>query len=181
MSATGESGSAPAARTVVLPVAGLHALRASVLELAHGEQALRDAGYAAGLALYDDFAASVRASSGAEPGDLPFPRFAAALGSYLAARGWGSATVDARASDGALRVAASDWAESEDEPVGATCHFSTGLLAGCFGRAAGRPLAVFEVACRAAGAPRCEFAIGSRETMDALWRQLTESAPNDGA
>lgn len=161
-------------RTLCVPAAALHALRGALLGAAGGELQLRDAGYVAGLAMYDDFAADVRDAEGVEPDALPLPRFTAALGAYLEASGWGAARLHAPADGDLLRVAADDWVEGE-AGAGATypaCHFSTGLLAGFFGRAARQSLAVLEVACRSAGAERCEFAVGSREVMDRLWAEL---------
>jgi hypothetical protein len=162
----------PRPRALTAPAAALHALRGALLAAPDGELQLRDAGYVAGLALYDDFSAEVRdAHTGAPPPDaMPFPRFVAALVAYLDASGWGAARVESRG--GTLRLHSADWVEGEPDAGAAypACHFSTGVLAGFFGRAAGRSLAVLEVACRSAGDARCEFAIGSRDVLEALWR-----------
>ncbi|MBV9879442.1 MAG: hypothetical protein JO180_03055 [Gemmatirosa sp.] len=172
MSDAGRSAGRSPTRAVVVPAAALHALRAAVLDGPDGDGRLRDAGYAAGVALFDDFAAEVAHRYGVAPSALPLGAFAAALAEHLEACGWGAVHVAARPGDATIRVSAADWLEGELD-AGApypACHFSTGLLAGCFGRAAARPLAVLEVACRSAGAQRCEFAVGSAAVLDALWR-----------
>jgi hypothetical protein len=160
---------------VNVPAVVLHALRDAVLAGPDGEQRLRDAGFVAGLALYDAFSATVQASDGVAATALPFPRFAEALGAYLADHGWGTAHVTPGPSPDVVHVDAARWVESdaESESPFPTCHFSTGLFAGLFGRAAGAPLAVLEVSCRAAGAATCTFAVGSREVMDAMWEAMT--------
>ena len=163
-----------------IPPAVLQELRAAVLAGADGEVRLRDAGYLAGLAVYEDLAAETRRMHGVEPTGLPVAAFAAALGDYLAAMGWGSARIATGAADGVVRVEASPWVESDAEHESAhpACHFTTGLFAGLFARAAGAPLAVLETACRATGAPTCAFAIGSREVLDAVWEELQRGAPS---
>jgi uncharacterized protein len=162
-------------RALTVPAAALHALRAALLAAPDGELQLREAGYVAGLAMYDDFAADVRETDDTEPDALPVARFDAALARYLDASGWGLATVDAMRDS--VRVSSADWAEGEPDAGAAypACHFSTGLLAGFFGRASGRSLAALEVACRSCGADRCEFAVGSREVLEAMWNALRSS------
>lgn len=159
---------------MIVPPTVLHALRAAILAAPDGETRLRDAGYQAGRALYEALAAETRRTHGADPTGLPVATFGEVLGAYLAAAGWGSARIVTGMADGVVRVEAAPWVESDADagspyPI---CHFSTGLLAGVFGRAAGARLAVLETACRAAGAPTCAFAIGSREVMDAVWEEL---------
>jgi predicted hydrocarbon binding protein len=159
---------------VNVPAVVLHALRDAVLAGPDGEQRLRDAGFVAGLALYDAFSATVQASDGVAPTALSFARFADALGRHLADHGWGTVHIAPGPTPDVVHVDASRWVESdaEGESPFPACHFSTGLFAGLFGRAAGAPLAVLEVSCRAAGAATCTFAVGSREVMDAMWETM---------
>jgi uncharacterized protein len=179
------------AADLLIPVAALGALRAAVLATPDGELRLRDAGFAAGGALYDAFAAHVRAAGDADPVALPLPDFLRALGAFFGARGWGTLETTAEGDAGAsasadpdtVRLAAADWAEADAEPAGRApypaCHFSTGLFAGFLARVAGRPLAVLEVRCRAAGDGRCEFVAGSPAVMDRVWERMMrgEGAP----
>ncbi len=162
------------ARMVTIPAAALHALRDALLGTPDGAARLRDAGYVAGVALYADFAAEVREEHGTEPDALALPTFAAALGAYLDSCGWGTARVGARQDDAVLRLTSGDWVEADGVhgEAFASCHYSTGMLAGFFGRAAREPLAVLELGCRGAGAPGCEFAIGSRGVLDRLWEEM---------
>jgi len=153
-------------RGLTLPAGALHALRAAALDTSGGAARLREAGEVAGLALYDDFAARVRASHGVEPEALSLARFVDELTAHLRDGGWGTTRVETESS--ALRLTADDWVEAEpdadaDAPA---CHFSAGLLAGIFSRVAGAALDVREHTCRSAGAARCEFVVGSRATVN---------------
>ncbi|AHG90250.1 4-vinyl reductase 4VR [Gemmatirosa kalamazoonensis] len=152
---------------LVLPAGALQSLRAAVLDTPRGAERLREAGSVAGLALYDDFAARVRERTGAEPEAMPLDEFTAALAEHLARGGWGDVTIDARRDADVMRLTSADWVEGEPDADAESpaCHFSTGLLAGFFGRAAGTALAVEEVACRSTGAPRCEFVVGSADAV----------------
>jgi len=162
-------------RTLTIPVAALHALRAAALGAPDGELRLRDAGYAAAAAMYDDFASYLQIGDpdAGPPHLLPFPRFAVAVSDYLEASGWGSAHIEAASQPHVVRVSSADWVEAERDANGPypSCHFTTGLLAGFFGRVAGEPLAVLETSCRSTGAERCEFSIGSRAVMEAVWER----------
>ena len=152
---------------LVLPAGALRSLRAAVLAAPRGAERLREAGSLAGLALHDDFAARVRERPGGEPEAMPLAEYIAALAEHFARGGWGTVTIDARRDADVLRLSSDDWVEGEPgaDAESPACHFSTGLLAGFFGRAAGSPLAVAEVACRSAGAPRCEFVVGSADAV----------------
>jgi hypothetical protein len=163
-------------RRLTLPAAALHALRAAVLATPDGELRLRDAGFAAGGALFESFDESTRERAGVDAGALPLGDFLQALSASFAEQGWGALHVTADDAADTITLAGDDWAEAAAERDGAaaypTCHFSTGMFAGFLARVAGRPLAVLEVRCRAAGAPRCEFIAGSPEVMDRLWEAL---------
>ena len=149
-------------RSLRLPAGALHGLRAAALAAPDGARRLRDAGDVAGLALFDDFAAHVRETTGAEPEALSIEAFTRELAAHLAARGWG--TVEIEPSDDALRVTSADWVEGEPD-AGASrpaCHFSEGVLCGFFMRAAGEPIAVTQAACRSSGDAACVFVVGGR-------------------
>ena len=46
------------------------------------------------------------------------------------------------------------------------------MFADFFGRIADSPLAVLEVECRSAGAPRCRFLIGNAEVMGHVYDEM---------
>jgi uncharacterized protein len=169
-----------ASRGVILPVGALAALRGAVLAVPDGQLRLRDAGFAAGGALYDAFAERARRQAGGDPEALPLPDFFRELATFFGEQGWG--TLDTSAGEDAETVAlgAGDWAEADAEPdtpaAYPACHFSTGVFAGFLARVAGRPLAVLEVHCRAAGDERCEFVVGSPPVMDRLWERIRAGA-----
>jgi hypothetical protein len=164
------------ARSVTLPVGALAALRGAVLAAPDGQLRLRDAGFAAGGALYEAFAERARRRTGREPVALPLPDFAAELGAFFREQGWGALDAAAEPDAETVALAAADWAEADAEPetpaAYPACHFSTGMFAGFLARVAGRPLAVLETRCRAAGDERCEFVVGSPPVMDRLWERI---------
>ena len=164
------------ARGVTLPVGALAALRGAVLAAPDGQLRLRDAGFAAGGALYEAFAERARRRTGRDPVALPLPDFAAELGAFFREQGWGALDAAAEPDAETVALAAADWAEADAEPetpaAYPACHFSTGMFAGFLARVAGRPLAVLETRCRAAGDERCEFVVGSPPVMDRLWERI---------
>ena len=104
------------------------------------------------------------------------------IGTALARRGWGSVTHEA-IHPGVGLLTSSDWAEAlggqdESQP---SCSFSTGLLSGLLSGAAGGPIAVLEVTCRAKGDGRCSFAFGSAATVHDLYGLLLDGRPLESA
>lgn len=167
-------------RPVTLPPALVHALRGAVLATEGGGPRLRDAGFDAGRALYDDFAAWMAARAGvADPAVASLHAFGEALGAYAAAHGWGALALepgDGADTDGLPTLRAVDWFEVEPVAEGAcapypSCLFTTGMLAGFLGRLAGQPLAVLEVACASCGDPACRFVIGSESALGKLFAE----------
>jgi predicted hydrocarbon binding protein len=162
------------ARGVALPAALVRALRTAAVAADGGEARLRDAGFAAGHALYDDFSAWMADRAGVEdPSRASLPAFGESLGAYAAAHGWGALALEPDAGDarGLPTLRATGWFEAE--PAGAApypaCHFTTGLLAGFLRRLAGQPLAVLEVSCASCGDAACRFAIGSEGALQELF------------
>jgi divinyl protochlorophyllide a 8-vinyl-reductase len=151
---------APADRALCAPAAMVGALRAAVLADPRGQRRLREAGVVAGRALWDAFAAWAATQGSADPAELPLAGFAALLARYTRGTGWWR--LELHASEGAAVLEAHEWAEAALAPgaPGPACHFSTGLVGAFFGRLAGAPLGVTEVACAAAGAPACRFRLG---------------------
>jgi hypothetical protein len=163
--------------TVALPPAALHALRTAVRLSPDGDARLRDAGYDAGRALYDDFTAWSAARTGVhDPAGASLESFGASLGAWAAQHRWGTLAFESGdgGDTGGLPVfRATGWFEVEpsgDAPAPyPSCHFTTGLLAGFLGRLAGRPLAVMEVACGSCGDPACRFVVGGEPALARLY------------
>lgn len=153
--------------TLRVPAAFGRALRGAVLAGADGEHRMREAGHAGGQELYDRFAAWRAARGDPSPADSALGDFADALTAFTADEGWGTLRLsweeEAREAPGAVALEADGWFEARvagSSPYPA-CHYTTGLLAGFFGRLAGASLAVLETACAASGAPACRFLVGA--------------------
>lgn len=163
-------------RDVVIPAGALVALRTAIrresgpLAAIH---ALHDAGYAAGGTLFEAFARSV----GGTPSDLAENHFWTRLSDFLSRRGWGALSHDA-ADRGVGFLRSEDWAEAgeggdERQPG---CAFSAGLFSHFLTSAAGGPVAVLEVSCRARGDDACVFAYGAEAAVHTLYGSLLDGA-----
>ncbi len=193
-------------RDVAIPAEGLVALRRALREEA-GPLAtihtLHSAGYATGEALFpavlSEITGGVRAAGGGELADggefsdggeladgselaeRSGRSFWTGLSTFLSRSGWGS--LDHRKAHAAVGVLSSpDWAEVGDaEESQPSCAFSTGMLAALLSRAADRPVAVVEVACRAVGDGSCRFAFGSEVAIHELYGRLLEDRDLESA
>ncbi len=159
---------------LALPTTSLFALRRALEQqvgVGAAAQALREAGHAAGDALYPLLAVAGEVETA--PGDLPEAAFWRRVADLFAARGWGRLEFQAvHAGLGALD--ASDWVEA-DPAMGRlhpSCHFTTGLLANLLGRAAGDAVGVLEVECRSRGDLRCRFLFGGRDALESVHEAL---------
>lgn len=143
---------------------------------------LQEAGYAGGAALYGAFADWNVARGGGAPESLPAAEFEQRAADFFAELGWGAVTVGVL-HDSVMTLDSSDWAESD--PAAAMqypgCYLSSGLLADFFGRVAGAQLAVMEVECRSMGSHRCRFLLGSAETMQHVYDEMTRGVPYDAS
>jgi len=167
-------------REVALPASALAAIRRSLrseagpLATIH---ALHAAGYDAGEVVHASFARVL----GTPPEETSERRFWSCLEEFLARRGWGT-LVHHAAHPGLGVLSSPDWAEAgqatESQPA---CAFTTGLLSHLLTRAAGGPVAVLEVSCRARGDDRCTFAFGSEATVHDLYGLLLDGADLDTA
>ena len=161
------------ARMLALPHVALRSLRAALVNDEDGQARLRDAGYSAGAALYDAFAARAheRALGAAET--LPVDDFAHSVGEFFRESGWGTVLVTTT-DDGLVALESPNWAEcaTGDATGVPSCHFGTGLFAAFFGRVAERRLAVLETECRSAGAAHCRFLVGSPEMLNEIYERL---------
>ncbi len=160
-------------RTVAMPAEFFAVLRAPMAHDASAVQAMRDAGYAAGVGLFDTFEQWLQAN-GELPAELqPDDRFGEVLGEFLEAAGWGRVRVHA-ISEAVMAIDTEVWAEAESTAgaTGPACHVGTGLLAGFLGRVADAPLSVLEVACRSAGDAHCRFLVGSVDVMQYVYEAM---------
>lgn len=170
-------------RTVALPVEFFAGLRQSALA-SHGSaavlpvDAIRDAGYAAGAALFDHFAQWLAEQGEARPAELADDRFPWLLEAFFHHIGWGRVELHPL-SDAVMALDASDWGESSDVTGG--CLVSTGLFAGFFGRLADAPICVLEVEHGSRDASRARFLLGSVDVMGYVWEAMERGIPYDRA
>jgi len=152
----------------------LTALRSALYRDLGGNAAtyLQDAGYAGAAAVYEAFGAWLKSKGGPAPEELALDDFAAAMGEFFAAAGWG--TMGFSVSDnGVAQIESSDWAEGAAvEGEGSGCFYTNGVLADFFGRITDAPVSVFESECRSLGYERCKFLIGTPEKLQEIYQQL---------
>ena len=167
-------------RTVAVPVDFFTALRKAVASPVSAVplDAVRDAGYHAGQALYDAFSAWLAERGEAVPESLDDAHFTALTGAFFAEFGWGQLQFTSL-SDAVIAIDTVDWVESEG--LGGGCHVSTGLFAGFFGRLANAPIAVLEVQCRASSDSRCRFLLGSLDVLGYVHEAMGRGIPYDRA
>jgi predicted hydrocarbon binding protein len=169
-------------RSVSVPASFFGALRASAAHNADPVTALRDAGYAAGVSLYDSFEQWLGDRGEASAELLADDHFGVLMAEFLTASGWGGLRVE-QLSSAVVALDATDWAEVQPDgaAAGASCHAGTGLLAGFFGRVADAPLAVLEVECRSQGDARCRFLVGSVDVLQYVYEAMERGVPYDRA
>jgi predicted hydrocarbon binding protein len=160
---------------VALTRGSLAALRAALVRDAGLAAAsyLQEAGYAGGEQLFASFTSWMEAQGFGAPEDLDVPTFEQRATEYFRDAGWGSLTIGTLR-DAVATLDTDDWAEADpsanlDHPG---CYLTTGMFADFFGRIADHPLAVLEVECRSAGAPRCRFLIGNAEVMGHVYDEM---------
>lgn len=143
---------------------------------------LQEAGYAGGGALYGAFASWNSARGGAAPETLAASEFGQRATEFFAELGWGAVNVGTL-HDSVMTLDSSNWAEAD--PAAAMqfpgCYLSSGLLADFFGRVAGAPLVAMEVECRSMGYDRCRFLLGSSETMQHVYNDMTQGKSYDAS
>ena len=155
----------------------LRQLREAVLSSADTDNAvnaLREAGYAGGEAVYAAFEQwfeETRAEdSAATPADLPLDEFGSAAAAFFRNAGWGEVAFSHDDGDGVAMVdITSCWEGASGDDSG--CHVTTGLLASFFGTIAGYPVAVLETECCSGSSSRCRFLMGNAEVMQYKWEQ----------
>jgi predicted hydrocarbon binding protein len=180
-----------AVQLIGIAIPTLRELRAATLAClataAPGEadavDALREAGYAGGEAIYDAFehwlseTAQVSPDSESRSGtaaDLALDDFGDSVARYFRAAGWGLLELSPEQDAGAATLSIENgWEVDQEAPEAKpSCHVTTGMLAAFFGHVAGYPVAVMEIECCSAGADRCRFLLGTTEVMAFKWEQL---------
>jgi predicted hydrocarbon binding protein len=143
--------------------------------------ALREAGFAGGPAVYDAFeqwlaesATSANLADRRPATELTIEEFGDRAAQYFRDAGWGRVEFDAQAEQGVATLSMEQCWEADGSANGAqpACHITTGMLASFFGKLAGYPVAVLETECRSANAERCRFLLGNSEVMTFKWEEL---------
>lgn len=152
---------------------------------------IRDAGYAAGVALFEHFALWLAEEGEADPASVSDERFPWLLEAFLHRQGWGHAELSAL-SEAVMALDVSEWGETRldegpDAPGSASgeplpgCLVTTGLLSGFFTCLAEAPIAVLEVEAPVAGAGRSRFLLGSADVLEYIWEAMQRGIPYDRA
>lgn len=170
---------------LAFPVESLTALRNALEAQVGGDaaaQALRQAGYAAGDALFPLLAPGAQPDAGTGAAELPEPVFWRRVSELFAARGWGRLEFSA-VHPGLGALEAADWVEADatDGSLRPSCHFTTGLLANLLGRAAGAEVGVLEVECRSRGDLACRFVFGGHDALELVYQALAHGQELDQA
>ena len=140
--------------------------------------ALREAGFAGGPAVYDAFEQWLGETSTSQEAqsasDLTIEEFGDRAARYFRDAGWGEVEFETMEDEGVAALSMDNCWESDphgvdDEP---SCHITTGMLAAFFGKLAGYPVAVMETECRSANGERCRFLLGNSEMMAFKWESL---------
>jgi len=154
--------------------ATLACLSASTAGEADAVDALREAGYAGGQAVYEAFEQWLREMDSSAAPDLTLDEFGERAAEYFRAAGWGLVEFDSRHDDGIATMTIGDcWEVDSSSAEGApSCHVTTGMLAAFFGQLAGYPVSVMETECGSTGAERCSFMLGNSDVMAFKWEDL---------
>jgi len=183
-----EMAETAAAQLIGIAIPTLRELRAATLAClsagptgeADAVDALREAGYAGGQAVYEAFEqwlaeTSVSSDEGDRRSapDLTIEEFGDRVAAYFRAAGWGDVEFDSEQKDGVATLTMENcWEVDAAGSSAPSCHVTTGMLAAFFGRLAGYPVAVLEAECCSAGANRCRFLLGNAEVMAFKWEEL---------
>ena len=145
-------------------------------------EALREAGFAGGESLFASFCGWLRERTGAAPEDLSVEEFEAQATDYFRETGWGSLRIGTL-SGAVATLESEDWSEADPSAAleSPGCHLSTGMFADFFARVSNQRLAVLEVECRSAGAPRCRFLLGNSDVMGHIYEEMARGVGYEDA
>ena len=161
----------------------LRQLRSAVLSSTSPDaavNALREAGFAGGAAVYSAFEgwlaeSGVTDASGGKSaaGDLSLEEFGDGTTRFFRDAGWGDVTLSHDDDEGVAIVDIEKcWEGTASAADAPGCHITTGLLAAFFGQIAGYPVAVLETECCEGNGSRCRFMMGNAEVMNHQWEKL---------
>lgn len=143
---------------------------------------LQEAGYAGGDAMWEAFSRWLAARTDIAPEALDVEAFESRATEFFRDTGWGTLEIGA-IGDSVATLDSPDWGEAD--PASALehpgCHLTTGMFADLFGRVAGSPVAVLEVECRSAGAPRCRFLVANPEFLEQVYDDMSNGMRYDDA
>jgi len=132
---------------------------------------LYEAGHGGASAIFDAFGQWLQSRGGPPASELALDDFAAAVGEFFAAYGWG--TMGFSVADGGIAsVESSNWAEAASDSSQLPCYFTSGVLTDFFGRITDAPVSVLETECRSLGHERCKFLIGTPEKLQKIYEEL---------
>lgn len=137
--------------------------------------ALREAGFAGGPAVYEAFEQWLAESNtSATAPELTIQEFGDRAAQYFRDAGWGRVDFSTEKEESVATISMDDCWEADRTAGGSSpsCHITTGMLAAFFGKLAGYPVAVMETECCAANGDRCRFLLGNSEIMAYRWEKL---------
>ena len=161
-----------------LRAATLACISASPAGESDAVDALREAGFAGGPAVYDAFEQWLSESTAsAEPhaaSELTIEEFGDRAAQYFRDAGWGVVEFETMEDEGVAGLSMDNCWESDPHGIDAepSCHITTGMLAAFFGKLAGYPVAVMETECRSASGDKCRFLLGNSEIMTYQWEKI---------
>ena len=166
-----------AARQLIgIAIPTLKELRAATLAGgADAVDALREAGFAGGPAVYEAFEQWLGETAASHSaGELTIDEFGDRAARYFRDAGWGVVEFETMEDEGVASLSMDNCWESDQDAGGAapSCHITTGMLAAFFGKLAGYPVAVMEIECRSADGERCRFLLGNSEIMSYHWEKI---------
>ena len=139
--------------------------------------ALREAGFAGGPAVYDAFEQWLSETAAESPNsasELTIDEFGDRAARYFRDAGWGKVEFETMEDEGLASLSMDDCWESDPHGIDAepSCHITTGMLAAFFGKLAGYPVAVMETECRSANGEKCRFLLGNSAIMTYQWEKI---------
>lgn len=169
---------------LALSRASLVALRAALLRDGGPAAAvyLQEAGYAGGDTVWLAFSRWLAERTDIAPEQLDVDAFEARVTEFFSDAGWGALEIGA-IGDTVATLDSTDWGEADPTSGLAHpgCHLTTGMFADLFGRVAGTTVAVLEVECRSAGAPRCRFLVANPELLERVYDEMANGANYEDA
>lgn len=161
-----------------LRAATLACMSASAAGEADAVDALREAGFAGGPAVYEAFeqwlAETSMSSDSQSASELTIDEFGDRAARYFRDAGWGAVEFETIEDEGVASLSMDNCWEADENAGGddPSCHITTGMLAAFFGKLAGYPVAVMEIDCRSANGEKCRFLLGNSEIMTYQWERI---------